>query len=158
MRLAVIGRAEAGRAETSEGDMRILVIDDDAQFTSHLVAASPGTVDVEIAHDSRAAIERLRLAEPDVVVLDMRMAPLLAPDAGSEGLAILGAIQGGRRGRLPVVVVTESSDADTLAWCRSLGADAVLQKVDGLGQVFEAAVSAVRSAAGRGSGTPAGSV
>jgi len=123
--------------------VRILVVDDDVQFTSHLLSVKPRTADVEVVHDTYSAMEKLRLTEPDVVVLDMRMAPLLAPDAASEGLAILGAIRGGRRGRLPVVVVTESSDADTLAWCESLGADAVLQKADGLKQVFEAASRAV---------------
>lgn len=132
--------------------MKMIVIDDDAQFTSHLLGALPRDVDVEVVHDTSAAIESLRTAELVVFVLDLRMAPMPAADAGSEGLAMLGVIRGGRRGRVPVAVVAGSSDADTLAWCATLGAEAVLHKVDGLSQVFQAASKAVPSTPGDGAG------
>ena len=79
-------------------------------------------------------------------MLDLSMAPTLATEMASEGLATLGAIVGGHRGRIPVVIATEAEDDDTEAWCRRLGAVAVLHKADGLSQVFEAA----REAVGRG--------
>ncbi len=119
--------------------MRVLVIDDDVEFTEHLKAVKPVEVSMDVVHDSESVFAHLQVGTPDVIVLDLSMAPTLATDSASEGLAILGAIMGGHRGRVPVVIATESEDDDTEAWCRKLGAAAVLHKADGLGQVFDAA-------------------
>jgi len=123
--------------------VRILLLDDDTDFVQHLLIARPADVAVAVSHGTLDVFGLLRTEELDVVVLDLAMPLVLAASGQDEGLAVLGAIVGGHRGRVPVVVVTESADADAEAWCRRLGAFAVLRKADGLAQVFEAARAAV---------------
>lgn len=124
--------------------IRMLVIDDDTQFTDHLGAVKPADISMDVVHDTASVFSHLRASDPDVIVLDLAMAPMLAVERPNEGLAVLGAIVGGHRGRIPVVVATESEDDDAEAWCKELGAAAVLHKADGLSQVFDAAREAVR--------------
>ncbi len=74
--------------------MRVLVIDDDVEFTEHLKAVKPVEVSMDVVHDSESVFAHLRAGIPDVIVLDLSMAPTLATEMASEGRCLM------RRGRL----------------------------------------------------------
>ncbi len=118
--------------------MRVLVVDDDPGFTSDLMLVKPPDVILDVAHTSLEAFRLLRERTPDGVILDLTMPPVLAGDAAHEGLAVLGAILGGYSGEIPVVVATDTADADRSQWCSRLGAVQVLGKATGLGALYDA--------------------
>jgi len=99
--------------------------------------------------DAEAAFQALRERPPDAVVLDLDLVPRLAEDSESEGLAVLGAVIGGRRGRIPVVIATDSDEPDAAFWCGRLGASTILRKRDGLSQIIRAAVEAAAGSSQR---------
>jgi CheY-like chemotaxis protein len=126
--------------------MRILVIDDDADFARHLSVAGCEEMTITAVHETLAAFELLRFRQFDGVVLDLSMDPVLAPRRVDEGLAVLGAIRGGHRGSVPVVIATESADDEAEVWCYRLGAFAVIRKAQGLTSVVDAVRTAINSA------------
>ena len=77
--------------------------------------------EVDLAVDGADALARLRDRRPDVIVLDLAMPNL-------DGLGVLAALRASAGPPTPVVVVTASSDADTLTLARELGAREVLVK------------------------------
>ena len=124
--------------------MRVLVVDDDTDFTNDLSALKPTDVILDVANGTEEAFSLLHDRQPDAIVLDLHMLPVLASDASNEGLAVLGAVMGGYRGKIPVVIATDLRDPEARRWCKRLGAADVLDKAEGLSQVFDAAREAVR--------------
>jgi CheY-like chemotaxis protein len=123
--------------------MRVLLLDDDTEFTEDVAASKPEDVVLDVAHDTGGALELLRSRRHDALILDIHMAPMLAAEPETEGLAMLGAVRGGYLGALPVVVVTDSEDPVVEEWCAKLGAARFLSKADGLSGIFAAVRDAI---------------
>lgn len=126
--------------------MRVLVVDDDTDFTNDLSALKPSDVILDVANGTEEALSLLHDRQPDAIVLDLHMLPVLASDASNEGLAVLGAVMGGYMGKIPVVIATDLRDPETKSWCQRLGAADVLDKADGLTRIFTAVRDAVLGA------------
>ncbi len=124
--------------------MRLLVVDDDREFAEDLAVVEPEDVEIVAAAGAEEALRVMNAQSLDAVILDLDMPPVLASESPSEGLALLGAIVGGRRGSLPVIVATDTDDDDALMWCGRMGASAVVRKSAGLTGIF-AAVRAATS-------------
>jgi len=140
---------------------RVLVIDDDVDLIWDLAAVRPAGVELVTAANTAAAAEALRKQRIDAIVLDLRLPASLATKDADEGLALLGGITGAFRGRIPVVVATDSDDPDLVMWCGRLGAERVLSKSCGLSAIIQAAVDLVQgnhahAAGSRAGGRPAG--
>ena len=125
--------------------MRVLVVDDDSDFTRDLCSLRPSDVTLDIANGTEEALRLLHDRQPDAIVLDLHMVPVLASDASNEGLAVLGAVTGGYMGKIPVVIATDLGDPEARKWCQRLGAADVLDKADGLTRIFAAVERAVGS-------------
>lgn len=123
--------------------MRVLVVDDDTDFTNDLSALKPSDVILDVANGTEEAFGLLHDRQPDAIVLDLHMVPVLATDASNEGLAVLGAVTGGYMGKIPVIIATDLRDPEARSWCQRLGAVKVLDKADGLTRIFVAVRDAV---------------
>jgi two-component system response regulator CpxR len=99
---------------------RILIADDDVELSGLLreYFESEG-FDVRLAHDGRAALEEVRRAEPDLVVLDVMM-PVM------NGLDVLKELR--RESRLPVIMLTARGDDLDRILGLELGADDYVPK------------------------------
>lgn len=133
--------------------MRVLVIDDDADLAGDLMAVKPARVDLMAAAGADAAIAMLKEHDFDAVLLDLRMPASLASADANEGLALLGMITGGSRGRIPVVVATDSDDPELMMWCGRLGAERVVSKSRGPGAIMQAVAGLARGDDAHGLGS-----
>jgi CheY-like chemotaxis protein len=122
-----------------EGQMRVLVVDDDPAFASDLVAVKPEEMIIDVAGGTEEAIELLHADRPDVMIVDLDMIPYLAAESSNEGLAVLGAVSGGYLGEIPVIIATDRLTPQSRYWCDKLGAVAVLEKSGGLSRILEEA-------------------
>ena len=118
--------------------MRVLIVDDDTSFTNDLAALKPRDVVLEVANGTEEAFSLLRAGQPDAIVLDLHMLPVLAQEASNEGLAVLGAVRGGYMGTIPVVIATDLANQEAKDWCQELGAARVLDKAEGPTRIFAA--------------------
>ena len=103
--------------------LRVLLVEDDAAFASFLgLALAAGTEPsvVQAVSDLMGALEQIRRASPDAVVLDLNL-----PD--SVGLATLRAVLASAP-QLPVVVLTGVADVDIARQALQLGAQDWLVK------------------------------
>ncbi len=114
---------EPGRRRHNRRDMgaRLLVVDDD-QASCRLVRAifQADGIDVEMAHDGQAGLDRALTDKPDAVLLDVRL-------PGLDGLEVLERIKAARPS-LPVVMLTASKDVKTAVRATQLGASDYLTK------------------------------
>ena len=103
--------------------LRVLLVEDDAAFASFLglaLAAGTEPAVVQAVSDLMGALEQIRRASPDAVVLDLNL-----PD--SVGLATLRAVLASAP-QLPVVVLTGVADVDIARQALQLGAQDWLVK------------------------------
>ena len=108
---------------TTGPGLRVLLVEDDAAFASFLgLALAAGTEPsvVQAVSDLMGALEQIRRASPDAVVLDLNL-----PD--SVGLATLRAVLASAP-QLPVVVLTGVADVDIARQALQLGAQDWLVK------------------------------
>jgi len=131
------GRSKSGtngRSSTSECVDILMVEDnrDDVQMTLEAFKQAKLTNPVQVVYDGREALDflfctgryarRKLKARPQLVLLDLNL-----PRVG--GLEVLRRIKADARTRsIPVVVLTGSRDAQELAECRRLGAEASIVK------------------------------
>jgi CheY-like chemotaxis protein len=102
---------------------RILVVDDedDLRLVVRMVLETVGH-DVDEADDGRAALERLTTAEPDLVLLDLRMPEI-------DGWEVLRRLQAdGRLERLPILVLSAHIVPEVCEQVIALGARGYLAK------------------------------
>jgi CheY-like chemotaxis protein len=108
--------------------------------------------EVVLADDGAQALERVGDSRPDLILLDLAMPNL-------DGLGVLAALRTAGRAAIPVVVVTASSDAGTLAVARELGAREVLVKtwfsLTALADAVDRAVAGTAAAASTAGRAPA---
>ena len=108
---------------TTGPGLRVLLVEDDAAFASFLglaLAAGTESAVVQAVSDLMGALEQIRRASPDAVVLDLNL-----PD--SVGLATLRAVLASAP-QLPVVVLTGVADVDIARQALQLGAQDWLVK------------------------------
>lgn len=104
--------------------MRVFVVENSSIIRERLAALLsevPGLEVVGYAGDSRAAVDSIRLARPDVVILDVQI------PGGGGGFQVLRDI---RRRETPAVVIVFTNDAlpQYRRWFISAGADYFLDK------------------------------
>lgn len=102
----------------------ILVVDDSATMRRMIIAALRTVQEISFQEASNGleAIERLALAQPDLIVLDLNM-----PDI--HGLEVLRFVRGHDRFRAtPVVILTTREDQDSRAAAAREGATLYLTK------------------------------
>ena len=124
---------------TSEGGIRVLVVDDDALsrelYAFHLARRG---FDVSEAEDGERALALLRTGPPDLVLLDIAM-PV------RDGWAVLDEMANDRGlARVPVVVVTGDAGETAEVRARDAGAAAYVAKpvdMDDLVRVIERALN-----------------
>lgn len=99
---------------------RVLIVDDDMELTSLLsdYLATEG-FDTSIAHDGRAALERIRAEDPALVLLDI-MLPALS------GLEVLRRLR--TFSRVPVIMLTARGDGRDRIQGLNMGADDYVPK------------------------------
>ena len=108
---------------TTGPGLRVLLVEDDAAFASFLglaLAAGTEPAVVQAVSDLMGALEQIRRASPDAVVLDLNL-----PD--SAGLATLRAVLASAP-QLPVVVLTGVADVEIARQALQLGAQDWLVK------------------------------
>jgi len=111
---------EAARPGLSTGHTRVLVVDDDPAIgdvlQEGLEASIPGCT-VDLAANGEEAMERVRRAMPDLIILDVRM-------PGKDGLQVLEEIR--ELSDVPVIMLTVSETSRERAM--QLGANEFLLK------------------------------
>ncbi len=128
--------------------IRVLVVDDSAftrKVVSDMLGSDPDITVVDVARDGRAAVEKARALQPDVITMDVEM-PVM------DGLAALQAIIGERP--IPVVMLsalTQEGAATTIE-ALELGAVDFVPKPShsmtvGLGEIRDLLVTKVKLAA-----------
>jgi CheY-like chemotaxis protein len=104
------------------GPAEIVLVEDDAREAELVVSALGPGVRVTTVPDGAAALDRLRTQPPQLVLLDLKM-------GGASGFDVLAAVRAepGLR-RVPVVVLTSSSDPRDVERAYALGAHGYIVK------------------------------
>jgi excisionase family DNA binding protein len=128
----------AGRpaASASGGRPRVLVVDDEATIRDLLSKTlALAEYDVDMAHDGRSALERLRIIPYDLLITDLKM-------PGVDGLTV---IREARRLKadLPVIIITGFSNEASAIEAVNLGVSGYLTKPFRVPRVLAAASKAL---------------
>jgi excisionase family DNA binding protein len=118
------------------GRPRILVADDEASIRELLSKTlALADYDVDVAHDGRAALERLRTTQYDLLITDLKM-------PGADGLAV---IREARRYRadIPVIIITGYSTEASAIEAINLGVSGYLTKPFRIPKVLATAAKAL---------------
>jgi len=103
--------------------VKILLADDDRVLT-HLLSTRLRTrgVEVVVAHDSMQAVMTAMRSPADAIVLDIQM-------PGGTGIEALRRLKASTKtSSIPVLVLSATSDADTVAQAKALGVEVFLLK------------------------------
>lgn len=111
---------------SAAGPSRVLIIDDDEQFSRYLTALLrkqvDGSIEIETAIDGFMAGMKMESMRPDLVTLDLQM-------PGMDGFEVCRLLRSmPKRARLRIVVLTGFPTADNVAMALAAGADACLGK------------------------------
>jgi DNA-binding response OmpR family regulator len=94
--------APSGEAKSKTTPKRVLIVDDDAAVAAVLAEHLSDAYAVEIVSNGSQALDAVRRARPDLVLLDLNM-------PGLSGLDVLRRLRA-MDARLPVLIVTGTSD------------------------------------------------
>jgi excisionase family DNA binding protein len=133
-RLTTPAPASARTAPTERP--RVLVVDDEASIRDLLAKTlALAEYDVDVAPDGRAALERIRIYNYDLLIVDLKM-------PGIDGLTV---IREAKRFRtdLPVIIITGFSTESTAIEAVNLGVSGYLTKPFRVPQVLAAAAKAL---------------
>jgi excisionase family DNA binding protein len=126
------GERPMGRA----GRPRVLVVDDEASIRELLSKTlALAEYDVDTAPDGRAAIERLRLGNYDLLIADLKM-------PGLDGLSLIREAKR-LKAELPVIIITGFSTESSAIEAVNLGVAGYLTKPFRVPQVLAAAARAL---------------
>jgi excisionase family DNA binding protein len=128
--------APVARPAAVSGRFRVLVVDDEEGIRDLLSKTLElAEYDVDLAHDGRSALERLRLMPYDLLITDLRM-------PGVDGLAV---IREARRLKadLPVIIITGYSTEASAIDAINLGVQGYLTKPFRVPVVLNAAAKAL---------------
>ena len=124
------------RPAARDGRSRVLVVDDESSIRELLQKTlALAEYDVDIAPDGRAALERLRLGNYDLLIADLKM-------PGMDGLTL---IREAKRLKtdLPVIIITGFSTESSAIEAVNLGVAGYLTKPFRVPQVLAAAARAL---------------
>jgi excisionase family DNA binding protein len=128
--------AAADKPQQRDGRSRVLVVDDESSIRELLAKTlALAEYDVDTAPDGRAALERLRLGNYDLLIADLKM-------PGMDGLTL---IREARRMKedLPVIIITGFSTESSAIEAVNLGVAGYLTKPFRVPQVLAAAARAL---------------
>ena len=126
----------ADKAAGRDGRSRVLVVDDESSIRELLQKTlALAEYDVDVAPDGRAALERLRLGNYDLLIADLKM-------PGMDGLTL---IREAKRLKtdLPVIIITGFSTESSAIEAVNLGVAGYLTKPFRVPQVLAAAARAL---------------
>jgi excisionase family DNA binding protein len=133
---ASVGTATAERAVSRTGRPRVLVVDDEASIRELLSKTlALAEYEVDTAPDGRAAIERLRLGNYDLLIADLKM-------PGLDGLSLIREAKR-LKTELPVIIITGFSTESSAIEAVNLGVAGYLTKPFRVPQVLAAAARAL---------------
>ena len=125
-------RPAAGR----DGRSRVLVVDDESSIRELLQKTlALAEYDVDMAPDGRAALERLRLGNYDLLIADLKM-------PGMDGLTLIREAKR-LKADLPVIIITGFSTESSAIEAVNLGVAGYLTKPFRVPQVLAAAARAL---------------
>jgi excisionase family DNA binding protein len=128
--------AVSDRPTARDGRSRVLVVDDESSIRELLQKTlALAEYDVDVAPDGRAALERLRLGNYDLLIADLKM-------PGMDGLTL---IREAKRLKtdLPVIIITGFSTESSAIEAVNLGVAGYLTKPFRVPQVLAAAARAL---------------
>jgi excisionase family DNA binding protein len=132
--------AAAAAPVTRQGRARVLVVDDEASIRDLLSKTlALAEYDVDTAADASTALGRVRAAEYDLLIADLRM-------PGMDGLTLIRQVKR-IRAELPVIIITGFSTESSAIEAVNLGVAGYLRKPFRVPEVLAAAAKAL--------GTPA---
>ena len=132
--------ATAAAPATRQGRARVLVVDDEASIRDLLSKTlALAEYDVDTAADASTALGRVRAAEYDLLIADLRM-------PGMDGLTLIRQVKR-IRAELPVIIITGFSTESSAIEAVNLGVAGYLRKPFRVPEVLAAAAKAL--------GTPA---
>jgi excisionase family DNA binding protein len=128
--------AVADRLQARDGRSRVLVVDDESSIRE-LLQKTLGLAeyDVDTAPDGRAALERLRLGNYDLLIADLKM-------PGMDGLTLIREAKR-LKADLPVIIITGFSTESSAIEAVNLGVAGYLTKPFRVPQVLAAAARAL---------------
>jgi excisionase family DNA binding protein len=128
--------AVADRAQSRDGRSRVLVVDDESSIRELLQKTlALAEYDVDTAPDGRAALERLRLGNYDLLIADLKM-------PGMDGLTLIREAKR-LKADLPVIIITGFSTESSAIEAVNLGVAGYLTKPFRVPQVLAAAARAL---------------
>ena len=124
------------RPQSREGRSRVLVVDDESSIRELLQKTlALAEYDVDTAPDGRAALERLRLGNYDLLIADLKM-------PGMDGLTLIREAKR-LKADLPVIIITGFSTESSAIEAVNLGVAGYLTKPFRVPQVLAAAARAL---------------
>jgi len=130
------GAATAAAPATRQGRARVLVVDDEASIRDLLSKTlALAEYDVDTAADASTALGRVRAAEYDLLIADLRM-------PGMDGLTLIRQVKR-IRAELPVIIITGFSTESSAIEAVNLGVAGYLRKPFRVPEVLAAAAKAL---------------
>lgn len=115
---------------------RILVVDDEASIREVLSKTlALAEYDVDVANDGQSALERLRAAEYDLLITDLKM-------PGVDGLTVIREVRRSNPG-MPIIIVTGYSTESSAIEAINLGVSGYLTKPFRVPRILAAAAKAL---------------
>jgi excisionase family DNA binding protein len=131
-----VGRQWRFRKRDIDGRSRVLVVDDESSIRELLQKTlALAEYDVDTAPDGRAALERLRLGNYDLLIADLKM-------PGMDGLTLIREAKR-LKADLPVIIITGFSTESSAIEAVNLGVAGYLTKPFRVPQVLAAAARAL---------------
>ena len=128
--------AVSDRPQAREGRSRVLVVDDESSIRELLQKTlALAEYEVDTAPDGRAALERLRLGNYDLLIADLKM-------PGMDGLTLIREAKR-LKADLPVIIITGFSTESSAIEAVNLGVAGYLTKPFRVPQVLAAAARAL---------------
>ena len=112
-----MSRSDGAVTASDNGFVRVLLVDDEEIFRAvgrSLLEATPGFTLVGEAIDGEAALERVAVLRPDLVLMDCRMSPL-------DGIAASRRIVEARPGTAVLLMSVDGLSAEVLAGSGAIG-------------------------------------
>ncbi len=124
------------KPQTRDGRSRVLVVDDESSIRELLAKTlALAEYDVDTAPDGRAALERLRLGNYDLLIADLKM-------PGMDGLTLIREAKR-LKADMPVIIITGFSTESSAIEAVNLGVAGYLTKPFRVPQVLAAAARAL---------------
>ena len=128
--------APSDRPQARDGRSRVLVVDDESSIRELLQKTlALAEYEVDTAPDGRAALERLRLGNYDLLIADLKM-------PGMDGLTLIREAKR-LKADLPVIIITGFSTESSAIEAVNLGVAGYLTKPFRVPQVLAAAARAL---------------